>query len=49
MAASLHNTSCSEGQQKQQMSSFMSIENIHKKVNGSYFVVSVNKDSSVTL
>ena len=31
------------------MSSFKSNENIHKKENGSYYVVSANKASSVTL
>ena len=31
------------------MSSFKSNENIHKKEHGSYYVVSTNKASSVTL
>ena len=31
------------------MSSFKSNENIHKKVDGPYYVVSANKASSVTL
>ena len=31
------------------MSSFKSNENIHKKEDGSYYVVSANKASSVTL
>ena len=31
------------------MSSLKSIEKIHKKENGSYYVVSANKASSVTL
>ena len=31
------------------MSSFKSNENIHKKENGSYYIVSANKASSVTL
>ena len=31
------------------MSSFKNNENIHEKVNGSYYVVSANKASSVTL
>ena len=31
------------------MSSFKSNENIHKKEDGSCYVVSANKDSSVTL
>ena len=31
------------------MRSFKSNENIHKKVDGSYYVVSTNKASSVTL
>ena len=34
---------------KKKMGSFKSNENIHKKENGSYFVVSANKASSVTL
>ena len=33
----------------QKMSSFKSNENIHKKEDGSYYVVSANKASSVTL
>ena len=33
----------------QKMSSFESNENIHKKEYGSYYVVSANKASSVTL
>ena len=34
---------------KSEMRSFKSIENIHKKEDGSYYVVSANKASSVTL
>ena len=34
---------------KIKMSSFKSNENIHKKENGSYYVVSANKASSMTL
>ena len=34
---------------KIKMSSFKSNENIHKKEDGSYYVVSANKASSVTL
>ena len=34
---------------KSEMRSFKSNENIHKKEGGSYYVVSANKDSSVTL
>ena len=34
---------------KSEMRSFKSNENIHKKEGGSYYVVSVNKASSVTL
>ena len=34
---------------KKKMSSFKSNENIHKKEDGSYYVVSANKDSSLTL
>ena len=34
---------------KSKMSSFKSNENIHKKEDGSYYVVSANKASSVTL
>ena len=34
---------------KSKMNSFKSIENIHKNENGSYYVVSANKASSVTL
>ena len=45
----LHNTSCSEVKWKSEMRSFKSIENIHKKEGGSYYVVSANKASSVTL
>ena len=51
-AATLHNTSCSEGKQKKKKkktSSFKSNENIHKKEDGSYYVVSANKASVVTL
>ena len=36
-------------QYKSEMRSFKSNENIHKKEGGSYYVVSVNKASSVTL
>ena len=35
--------------QKSEMRSFKSNENIHKKEGGSYYVVSANKASSVTL
>ena len=35
--------------ENKKMSSFKSNENIHKKKDGSYYVVSVNKASSVTL
>ena len=48
-AATLHNTSCSEVKLKSEMRSFESNENIHKKEGGSYYVVSANKASSVTL
>ena len=34
---------------KKEMSSFVSNENIHKKEDRSYYVVSANKSSSVTL
>ena len=34
---------------KSEMGSFKSNENIHKKEGGSYYVVSANKASSVTL
>ena len=34
---------------KSEMRSFKSNENIHKKEGGSYYVVSANKTSSVTL
>ena len=34
---------------KAEMRSFKSNENIHKKESGSYYVVSANKASSVTL
>ena len=34
---------------KSEMRSFKSNENIHKKEGGSYYVVSANKASSVTL
>ena len=34
---------------KKKMSSFKSNENIHEKEDGSYYVVSANKASSVTL
>ena len=34
---------------KSEMRSFKSNENIHKKEDGSYYVVSANKASSVTL
>ena len=40
----IHNTSI-----KSEMRSFKSNENIHKKEGGSYYVVSANKASSVTL
>ena len=36
-------------QKKSEMRSFKSNENIHKKEGGSYYVVSANKASSVTL
>ena len=48
-AATLHNTSCSEDKYKSEMRSFKSNENIRKKEDGSYYVVSANKASSVTL
>ena len=48
-AATRHNTSCSEVKWKSEMGSFKSSENIHKKEGGSYYVVSANKASSVTL
>ena len=40
---------CSIKKSKSKMSSFKSNENIHKKEDGSYYVVSANKASSVTL
>ena len=43
------NTSCSEGKTKSKMSSFKSNENILKKEDGLYYIVSANKTSSVTL
>ena len=46
------NTGAEENQQlniKSEMRSFKSNENIHKKEGGSYYVVSANKASSVTL
>ena len=48
-AATLHNTICSEGKWKSKMSSFKSNEDIHKKGDGSYYVVSAYKASLVTL
>ena len=46
MAATQHNTSCSEGKKKKnKMSFFESNENIHKKEDGSYYVVSANNGS----
>ena len=48
-ATTRHNTSCSEVKWKSEMRSFKSNENIHKKEGGSYYVVSANKASSVTL
>ena len=47
--ASDNNTSCSEVKLKSEMRSFKSNENIHKKEGESYYVVSANKASSVTL
>ena len=38
-----------QSEQKSEMRSFKSSENIHKKEGGSYYVVSANKASSVTL
>ena len=38
-----------KSESKSNMSSFKSNENIHKKEDGSYYVVSANKASSVTL
>ena len=43
----LHETECMNI--KSEMRSFKSNENIHKKEGGSYYVVSANKASSVTL
>ena len=45
------NKDCTETQsnKKSEMRSFKSNENIHKKEGGSYYVVSANKASSVTL
>ena len=46
------NTGAKENQQLnkiQKLSSFKSNENIHKREDGSYYVVSANKASSVTL
>ena len=40
---------CSSINKIQKLSSFKSNENIHKKEDGSYYVVSANKASSVTL
>ena len=37
------------GKKKSEMRSFKSKENIHKKQGGSYYVVSANEASSVTL
>ena len=43
-AATMHNTSCSEGKEnKKKMSSFKSNENTHKKQDGTYYVFSANK------
>ena len=39
-AATLHNTSCSEGKYNTKINSFKSNENIRKKVDGPYYVVS---------
>ena len=40
---------CVQGDIKSEMKSFKSNENIHKKEGGSYYIVSANKASSVTL
>ena len=48
-AATRHNTSCSEVKYKIRNEILKSNENIHKKEGGSYYVVSANKASSVTL
>ena len=45
-AATRHNTSCSEDKYGSRMSSFKSNENIHKKEDGTYYVVSANEASS---
>ena len=44
-----NNTAANKKKKKKKMSSFKSNENIHKKEDGSYHVVSANKASSVTL
>ena len=41
--------SCSEGKKIQKLSYFKSNGNIQKREDGSYYVVSANKASSVTL
>ena len=40
---------CVPSEQKSEMRSFKSFENIHKKEDGSYYIVLANKASSVTL
>ena len=45
-AATRYNTSCSEDKYGSRMSSFKSNENIHKKEDGTYYVVSANEASS---
>ena len=42
-------TPSSEGKYKQTINSFKSNENIHKKEDGPYYVVSANKTSTMTL
>ena len=48
-AATLHNTSCGEGNLNTKVRSFKSNEHIRKKVGGPYFEVSAKKALSVTL
>ena len=48
-AATWHNASCSEVKYKIRNEILKSNENIHKKEGGSYYEVSANKASSVTL
>ena len=49
MAVTKHGPTFLQSNKNKKISSFKSNENIHEKEDGSYYVVSANKASSVTL